>query len=314
MSEPTKFLTRIKSGLTGQEYGLSLTNSYETIIVSLKAPSEVDWTQYTVAVYNTTTSEAETIYLNGSGIVSFQIPYGDSYTITLPTVSSWIMPATISYTAGQQLRTIYYTYMMQGVFGIDANGIKYTLSEISNLDDPSIILYGGYNDVNLENSSRQDGTTGNGFMWVLENGTTSGQWASANTQFDTDLLPFVTNDTTGLNNYCGYYNTAYIISEASRLNLTTSAASNASSRSITVGGVLKTGYIPAYGQLRRLAINITSFNALYAAVGKTAPTITSGNWWTSCQYSSSNAVLLYNGGFSLNLKPFSYSVLVGFDL
>jgi len=52
----------------------------------------------------------------------------------------------------------------------------------------------------------------------------------------------------------------------------------------------------------------------WGALGKTAPAINSGYWWSSCQRSAADAVGLYYGAVINLTKSNIRSLLVGFDL
>ena len=95
----------------------------------------------------------------------------------------------------------------------------------------------------------------------------------------------------------------------------TSAATACANRSITIGGKEHRGFMPAYDQIHKIATdNRTLFQSFYTALGRTAPAIWSGNWWTSCQRNATYAVYLGNGGFNDYTKTYSLSVFVCYDL
>jgi hypothetical protein len=315
-----KVITQIKSGITGEVFGFkSGTASYREEVsvrlISGATISPVDFSQYAIKVTLTRTGEVAYYTPTSDGLCSFTVDFDEEYTVQLPVVGSYIAPPLMTYTAKQTSRLITFKYIIAGVFGIDANGVYYTLAECEALADKSIIIAGGYTDEALNNSIRDDGTTGNGFMWDINQEALKASWASANVEFSQDLLPFVTSDALAMP-YCnGEAYTRYMVAEAARLSVTSPAATLCQGRTLTTNSIAKNGYIPAYGQIRKLILNITSFNALYTALGLTAPTIKSGNWWTSCQYSAPNAVGLGNGNF-INYfnKTGSNSVLVVFDL
>ena len=312
-----KQITRIKSSVSGEEFIFGEALAQETVIVTLNAPTsanDVVWTDYAVKVTITSTGDTQSIPLSRFGTCAFKVDFGQEYKVQLPVFGAYIAPAVQTYVAFQSTRDIVFSYMMSGVFGLDRYGKRYSLADCEALVDKSIIVAGGYIDEALANSSRDDGSTGNGFMWDLHQEAISAKWAASNVAFDQNLLPFVTSDADALKQCNGEAYTRYIISEGIRLGTDTPAATICSKKTLTIGTTTKSGYLLAYGQLRRLAINITSFNALYAALGLTAPTITNGNWWSSCQHSATDAVTLFNGSFYDSLKSNSGSVLVGFDL
>ena len=151
-------------------------------------------------------------------------------------------------------------------------------------------------------------------MFKVDNNTVSRQWASANVEFDTTRLPFKSSLDLASKDFASSKNTHNIITIGEELDITTPAASYCDSQVATVGGVTRKGYLLAFGVLYRMVQNKTQLDELYLALGKTAPAIHSGNWWSSCQDSATGAVYLYIGGFYGNGKTNSNSVLVGFDL
>ena len=95
----------------------------------------------------------------------------------------------------------------------------------------------------------------------------------------------------------------------------TPAATACANKSITIGGQTHRGILLAYDQILKIATtNRTTFQDFYAALGRSVPTIWSGNWWTSCQHDASTAVKLNNGGFTLTTKTSSLNVFVAYDL
>ena len=259
------------------------------------------------------------------------IPYGSEYQINLPTLPGWKHDHNgETHTAGVPSREIVVDYWNydQGVFGITADGHHYTASQIETLIEGGVltaddIVAAGYTDDSLENADRGDGTNGCGFCWKINSSSTnyygasigSYAWASSNVEFDTAKLPFRSSNNAALEDMAGSHNTSLIIQIGKEFDpdVPTPAATAARSQTLTIGGVDKQGFVLAYGQIYRLRLNMAQLQNFYAILGKTAPPITSGNWWTSCQFSATNAVYLGNGGFSSG-KTFSYNVFCAYDL
>lgn len=263
-------------------------------------------------------------YFDAQGTCStIEIPYGRVYSIEFPRVGGYAHDHNGEHhTAGLPSREIdvHYTEIGMGVFGIDAAGRYYSIAEIEALADKSIIVAGGYNDQDLEDSPRGDGSYGNGFCWEIGHESIgSAQWADANVEFDTNRLPFYSN--LGTLKYAGKHMTDMIIEigadgGAADGNVhATPAATNCAAKHLTLGGVDRDGFLPAYDQIYRIAnINKTAFQALYTALGLAAPAIWSGRWWTSCQINATLAVELGNGGFDDNYKTLSTNVFCAYDL
>lgn len=250
-----------------------------------------------------------------------RIPYGKTYTVTPLTASGYRATTNpVTNTAGQVQRSIllYYQNEEYGLFGVDENGNLYTIEEIEDLADKTIIKYGFYNDADLANSTRVADGTGNGFYWKIgAESLGSMQWAIGNDEFDTIRLPFYSNLSSW--KYAGRYMTDTIIEIGLEKYPTSSnptpAAIACANRSETFGGKEHRGILLAYDQIHKIATdNKTLFQALYTALGRTAPTIWSGTWWTSCQNNASNAVDLLLGGFSHGGKTISTTVFCAYDL
>lgn len=248
---------------------------------------------------------------------TIEIPYGRAYSVLFPSVGGYSHDHNgESHTAGLPSREIdiHYTQIGMGVFGIDADGNKYSLDQIEALADKSIIVAGAYNDADLEASARGDGSYGNGFCWKIGDETISSRaWADANVEFDTTRLPFYSNLGTLL--YAGKHMTDMIIEIGTETGHATPAASGCAAKRLTLGNVDRDGFLPAYDQIYRIAtLNRSAFQALYTALGRTAPTIWSGHWWTSCQTNAQYAVALSNGGFNDYSKTTNINVFVCYDL
>lgn len=251
-----------------------------------------------------------------------EIPYGKTYTFSPIVVSGYRMESDpVTFEAGQVQRTtiVNYTEVQYGFFGVDADGHLYTIAEMEALADKTIIKYGFYNDAALNDSIRvNDGKNGNGFYWEIgRENLGSMPWARANVEFDTVRLPYYSN-LAGWK-YAGRYMTDKIIEIGVELfpdsDNPTSAATACANRSITIGGKEHRGFMPAYDQIHKIATdNRTLFQSFYTALGRTAPAIWSGYWWTSCQNNATDAVYLYYGGFYGSNKTYSYSVFVCYDL
>lgn len=285
----------------------------EYVVLTLYTPSDVDWTMYSVVVTNNDKGTSDAYVIPSNGVVEFEVKYDTTYTIKLPLLGDLIAPKDLTFTAGMKMREVGYSYHMAGVFGIDANAKYYTIEQIEALTDKSIIKYGGYTDYDLENTQKDDGTYGCGFMWDLNQEDITATWASANVEFSQDLLPFVPKE--NAISYCdGEAYTRYILSEGARLAVETPAASTCVSKVILVGKITKRGYLPAYGQLKKLHLNVNSFKALYNALGLTVPNIFSSSQssWTSCQYTATHAVDVVH--ISNSRKTYKIPVLVVFAL
>jgi hypothetical protein len=191
---------------------------------------------------------------------------------------------------------------------------------VDNGEDTSIVQYIGYNDAALAIADRGDGTTGCGFMFRIPHTNVSRAWASSNVEFDDPDteekdLPSRSSLDSASKDCASSTNTTKIIAIGEKLGVATHAATYCRSQSIVVGGIERSGNLPAFGAIYRANLNKTKLDVLCSLLGKTAPSIHSGLWWTSCQSNATRAVFLANGGFdgSYN-KSNSSSVLCCFDL
>ncbi len=432
-----KTLTRIKSGLTGEEYYIGTAGDSEVVVVELTSNDTVAWENYKVTLYDTATKETQQQVLSAEGIAKFTVPYTHQYTLTLPTISGYPTPAVLTYTATNLLTTRYvkHNYFMSyeqvdincvllsttgddygilegqkvyarvngentyeatfgsdgkatieaipygtsytlifpeiegymhdhtadtyvagvisreilvhyssgdlGMFAIDADGNHYAYATLkTGIEDSTItadsIIAIGFNNITLQGLDRGDGTTGCGFC-IGVGSVVSKKWADEAIAFNPNKLPYLTSHsaamlacTGGKHNTelikeigdageCGTwtYDSAtqtYIAGEGTNI-CDIPAVNYCLSQSLTMNGVKRTGFLPSYAQIYYLSLNLTTLQAFFTLLGKTAPTITSGYWWTSCQNSSTYAVGLGNGSFDGHInKTTSLSVLVCYDL
>lgn len=287
----------------------------EKVTVILNCQESIAWQDYVVNV-TFEDGRIQAVPLSDNGTCSFSIKIGQNYSVQLPVIGTFIAPELKSYTAISSAREIYWSYVAMGVFGMDELGRRYSIEQIEALEDKSIIKYGGFTDEYLENCNKEDGTYGCGFMWKIGAEKYSGsdkRWSYPAVEFSQELLPFLTSDEMAIT-YCdGESYTRYMISESARLGAA-SVATFCKEQSITIGGDIKNGFLPAYGQLRRLVLNISFYDRLYNALGATIPDIDSSgmNWWTSCQASATKAVYLRSGTFTMSIakdNPGAYTFL-----
>ena len=89
--------------------------------------------------------------------------------------------------------------------------------------------------------------------------------------------------------------------------------------SINIGGKEKKGFLFSYFQYKAMRNNYEMIQNIFSACNKSVDEIIrieskGGNWWTSCQYSETYSVYLYNGVFGNDYKTYSGSVLPVYDL
>ena len=276
--------------------------------------------------------------------VTISIPYGITYTIHMPFFEGLTHNHTNeTYTAGLPSRTLVYSYMDYhniSVYGIDAQGNTYTTADLLVMGTEAaaaLIVAGAYNNPTLANAQRKDGSIGCGFCWSIASPTVQAAWAQAQVDFGVNNAIVADAIENGvLTEGCGYYSNyalAYavkdgagesalvkqvgrVLADAGSLNQAnpTPVFKAAEDKKLTIAGVERSGFLLSFGQLYDLYQNKADMDAFYAALGKTAPSIHSGYWWTACQLNATHAVSLSNGSFYNNGKSGSYNALVGFDL
>lgn len=275
-----------------------------------------------------------------NGYCSIAIPYGVTYQIKYPKLEGYRHDhAGEIYTAGVPTREIFIRYFYQdaGILAIDKDKKYYTISEVEqaikegkSADD---FIAVAFLDDELKAADRGDGTTGCEFMFSIDTPTLAGAWCNQNLDFGAnntsvdlgeDAMPYIGNVTLARTQYAGMKYTRQIIACGKKLNdsglygkVTTPAADGAVARTLSFNdGTIRNGFMLGYAPLEKLSLQQELIDLLYEALGKYSkrPILTNGFWWSSCQYSATNAVSLRNGGFNNDPKGYSTSVLVGFDL
>lgn len=328
------------------EYSYNNLNEYLTIRIAVR--SELD--EHTAAMFNgldVVCKGSNGINYTGeieNGQVTILIPYGVTYTITMPQFDGLAHNhANEIFKAGLSARNLVYSYIDYNnlhITGLDADGNVYTIADLQEMGVEAAsakIVAGAYNDQTLALAPRKDGGVGCGFAFLVNNPTFNAKWADSNVDFGVNNTVVADAVTAGtLTEGCGYYGNhdlafavkdgsgesalvmqvGRVLADAGLLNQSnpTPAFQTAFDKKLTIAGVERSGFVPSYGQIYALNSSKNELDLFFVALGKTAPTINSGSWWSSCQRSATNAVYLYNGGFTYNIKTNSHSVLVGFDL
>ena len=322
------------------------TREYESLTLRFVVRSD----QYTAADF--TTRIVEVVCSDGSMIngviadsqVTILVPYGIEYYINVPEFAGMSHNhGGIIYKSGIPARNIVYSYIDYHnlhVFGYDANGTAYSIAEVEAMGQAlarQTIVAGAYNDETLANAARKNGGRGCGFCWSIDSPTVAGAWASHNVDFGTNNTIIQEALAAGvLTEACGYY-TNHDLAFAVKDGSGESALVMQVGRVLADAGVLNQddptplfriceerqcpvttstnkGFALSFGQFYALRMAKNEMDALYTALGLTAPNILNAYWQSSLQYSATNAVGLYNGGFSYGNKTTSNQALVGFDL
>ncbi len=305
----------------------------------------------TITVKSGNTTLATGVFDEDGRCNSMQIQYGQSYTIEFPTIDGYAHDhLSDEYTAGVVSREILVTYLdsNMGLFGIHSNGTHYTYDQLSaaitagTVATTDIVAI-GFTNPTLKAADRGDGKTDCGFCIPTDLTTyavKTYQWADNALCFNPNKMPFVASLYAGLTQQLGgKYNSEVIeqigdegdtnwvkdtdkssptygqyIQSGDKVITATPAVDYCHGLKLTINGVERQGFLPSFAQIYYLGQNLSALKNMFTLLGKTAPTITSGGWWTSCQNSETNAVNLGNGGFNYGSKAYSFSVLVCFDL
>lgn len=328
------------------EYNYDNLNEYLTIRIAVRSEDS----GHTAAMFNgleVVCKGANGVNYSGTiqnGQVTILIPFGISYTIAMPQFDGLAHNHTNeTFVAGLTARNLVYSYVDYNnlhVYGLDAEGNVYTIADLQEMGVEAAsakIIAGAYNDATLANAPRKDGGVGCGFAFSITSPNFSASWAQANVDFSDNNAVVADAIAAGaLVEGCGYYNThdkafavkdgagesalvmqvGRVLADAGLLNQSnpTPAFQTAFDKKLTIAGVERSGFVPAYGQIYALNSSKNELDLFFAALGKTAPTIHSGRWWTSCQYNATDAVPLYNGGFHFSIKANGINVLCCFDL
>lgn len=252
---------------------------------------------------------SRTAIIGSDHTARFIVEYGKEYTLIAPKKEGYKsrFASTFTGTTGIPQRQIPLHYMAwnsAGVYGVKADGTIYDYDTMETMSASELSEFIGI----ALNSSRLQAENA-GFIIKLPKISASKQWAASNVEFDKALLPFKTSQATAVLDLDGALNTQKIRDIGDSMSIETPAADWCSEQTLTIGGETKTGFLGAYGQMYALSENAAVINAIHTLCGYAVPGYTSGTWWTSTQYSATNAVFLYNGGFSNYGKNSSYSVV-----
>lgn len=274
--------------------GVSYTISFSSI-TGYKAPGNITGTTSQASESKTGTYQSEfltvnvagasgyTITVSGQGsqttsLKVYKIPFGTSYNISASNVKGYNTPATQSFTANQVSRsvTMTYTKIANGVYICDSDG---KLTAVSSW--------------NTGNNSKAVGVAvvSDKCSFIIDktNSTNSIQWGG----YGTDVVEVsnITDSTKAKLDYNGFSNTAKIISALG--SSTDIAVGWCKSKSITVGGEVRKGYLPALGEWQTAYDNKSQVASALSKIGGTA--IPDSYYWSSTENSSNYAWRLHWG-------------------
>lgn len=268
--------------------GVSYTISFSSI-TGYKAPGNITGTTSQASESKTGTYQSEfltvnvagasgyTITVSGQGSQTtspkvYKIPFGTSYNISASNIKGYNTPATQSFTANQVSRsvTMTYTKIANGVYIYDNEG-KLTAT----------------NNWNTSNNSKAVGVAvvSDNCSFVIDktNSNSGITWGGYGT--DIPNLDNITDSSQAKLDYDGKSNTDKII--ASLGSSTSNAAGWCRSKSITVNGSVRYGYLPSLGEWQTAYNNKSMIDSALSTIGGTA--MLTGYHWSSTEYSSTGA-------------------------
>lgn len=256
-------------------------------------------------------------------IAVLEIEHGTEYTVSLEGITHNYYVTKVdklTHVASEPVRIInveMHAALAPGFYGITEDGKAYDADEIEAMldaaqsEDEKTEIRNSFKYIGVNTSNLSAANCG--FMYALTgearfNNSQSKQWAISNVEFDQNQLPYKQNDAFAALDLDGKTNTDKIISIGDDISVDTPAADWCRKEyyKITINGVEKYGFLPAYGQLRMLSNtyyseNVTALIRLHALIfnnpSATVP-FSSGGWWSSTQYNAGYAVNLGNGSFN----------------
>ena len=280
-------------------FGVSYNITFSEV-TGYKTPDAISGTANSASKNETGTYQSEFLTVNVSGASGYtitvsgqgsqttspkvyKIPFGTSYNISASNVKGYNTPATQSFTANQVSRsvTMTYTKIANGVYICDSDG--------------KLTAVGSWN---TGNNSKAVGVAvvSDKCSFIIDktNSNDSIQWGGYGT--DVPGLSNITNNTEARLDYNGSSNTDKIISSlGSNIKI---AAGWCESKSITVGGEIRKGYLPALGEWQTAYDNKSQVDSALSKIGGTA--IPNNYHWSSTEYSSNGAWKLYWGSGDVN--------------
>ena len=287
--------------------GASYTISFSSI-TGYKAPGNITGTTSQASESKTGTYQSEfltvnvagasgyTITVSGQGSQTtspkvYKIPFGTSYNISASNVKGYNTPATQSFTANQVSRsvTMTYTKIANGVYICDSDG---KLTAVGSWDTANNSKAVGVAVISDKCS----------FIIDKTNSNDSTQWGGYGT--DVPGLSNITNNTEAKLDYNGSSNTDKIISSlGSNIKI---AAGWCRSKSITIGGENRKGYLPALGEWQTAYNNKSQVDSALSKIGGTAMP-TSYHWAsTECSLNYAWILLWGDGGVGNYVKDRVY--------
>lgn len=246
---------------------------------------------------------------DSNGAVSFSVPIGAAYTVTLPEMEGYYIRnneyvRSMTASSSQRNIAVMYSSYRSGLYIVDVNGNEFTLAQwqerldagSSDNSDARMLL------VTTVELSRN----GANFMLDLDDlanrNYPSMQWCRDNVQFNS--IPNSDSRWDGLGD------SRLVQAEGDERSLPTPAVDYALGQTRTIAGVEHQGYLGAIRQWYQLWPNATEINSILAVVRPTGNPFSSytTNKWSSSQYGADGA-WYWAAAASINLKNSSSAVV-----
>lgn len=227
-----------------------------------------------------------------SHTLSFSLPRGTMYSLTLSSVSGYICIAQ-SYTAQLQNRYVTLRYQVTttdtGVFIMDKNGVPHDPLYWDTADNDDAV---GVMLVTSDTLSRHYG-----IVIGKETYPPNLIWAS----YQENVVPGVSTDSS--TDWSGFENTAAIKAFFDELPSYTSPMCDwVTTQSMTFGGTTYYGYVGAAQEVLAIATNSSAINSAMGLIGGAILQIMTEYWWTSTQREASRAFCVHNGTMDWSYK------------
>ena len=268
--------------VTGNSRTITMTYQTEVVTVAVSASNGASMSGQKITVNGTVYTYSTTF--------SVKVPFGTSYTVSANDKSGYSTPSAQTFTANQATRsvTLTYTYAPTGVYILDTDGNFTTAANWNTANNSKAVgVFVGTDNCKFVIAPEDSGDT---LTWGGYGTTISG-------------IVTTTDSSTAKKDYAGSSNTDKIISQLGASNAPT--ANYCKSYTFKNG---KSGYLWSLGEMQAAYNNKSAIDTALSKIGATA--MSTSYYWTSTQYSSSTAWVLYwNDGYvSYDNKDYDYYV------
>ena len=248
---------------------------------------------------------------DAEGYIVFTVAFGTTYTVVPPIISGYVTPKSVSKVANSNQRYINFAYRLytSTLIVIKSDGTEVPFANWNVADNNDAVL------LKLETSA------GNCCFKVHNTFGTNLQWASIGGILFPSLQQLT--DSEALADYDGAGNTQkmeedYALLVTANPELTIPATIYCRAETVTVGGTIHQGFLPAAGQLQAVMNNIADINSALDTLGGNLLTIMTGYYWSSSQSSQWSVWYMNNGNINKhnqdhNSKTEKHNVLPFFD-